>query len=206
MFKYLAACLAIFMGASAAHAEIQIVVNDYPLLPNKADQKIVIYVIGDEYVNAVQVQCQIGDGYGNAISGPTIQALDIITGTSFEGHNTGLSYAPPGDGHAPGYVVDQLFSLGTTTPSSTPPAPPNTVLANGILATVTISTLGQTTLNQTWDLCLKNTRNQSTVYGQKVPVITNGHVYIASSVPEPASALLVAAGATLLLRRRRRAA
>jgi hypothetical protein len=203
MLKHLAACAAILMGVSAARASLIIDIGDIAVLPGTPGQKVPIYVHGGDAVIQLLLRVQIADG-GQAvpdqpITGPSITGVDVITGTIFDGNNTGQSPE-----YADGVVFPQLAYRGTMTAH-------DSVAAEGLLATITIDTTDFTTEGETFSLKLSDTlfRTQTAFNGGEiVPEIINGKILISSAasenVPEPATGLLAAAGAGLLLRRRKR--
>ena len=195
MKKYAALCLALAWCAGVAQANPIITVGDHPLLPNMANQQVLVYVGGGTAVQGVEVECQIADGgpLGNgSITGPAITNLDVITGTIFANNNVG-SFGTPN-----GVLIPQEAKRGTT-------AAADYVVASGLLATVTIDTTGFFTVGQTWELRLKNTLDGDTVFGDIAPIITNGTISIATAVPEPGTLALAVAGAGMLWWRRKAA-
>jgi hypothetical protein len=196
ILKCAALCLALAFGASAARAELTITVGNNQLQPG-VNNIVPIYVHGGDAVDTVQIECQIEDGaLHGPITAPTIGELDLVTTTSFGTPIFGSNYfsqTPP----LTGVINYWLATRGTITNDMT-------VSAEGLLATVTISTVNFT--SGSWALKLTGTRNGSTTFGETQPTISNGTIFISDTVPEPATGLLLAAGAALLLRRRRAAA
>ena len=181
--------------AGPASATPTVNVGNHGLLPNQAGQTIQIFVSGGDLVPGVDFTLQVADtgpasegGFGT-IDGPNITGLDLLTGTIFAGGTQlGGTTVPP-----------QWWSRTAFTNSP--------VAANGLLATVTFSTVGF--FSGTWDLKMRDAQfNSSTDWEGNGSVngtgegITNGTLYI---VPEPASlALLVPAAAAMVASRRRR--
>jgi hypothetical protein len=189
ILKYAALGLALVVGASAARADLTITVGDHELQPDTPFQPVQIIVSGGDAVEAVQVECQIGNGALNGdITAPTISELDVTVGTIFSSNHFGQTPLLTG-------VINRwLATRGTWTASGT-------VAAEGLLATVYIDTTGFTSASGPWTLSLSDTRNGSTIFGDIEPTIVNGSISI-QPVPEPATALFLATGAALLLRRR----
>ena len=167
-------------------------VGNWTLAPNTPGQQIPITITGGEPVQGVVLNVQVADGYpdviGSSINGPDITAIDLVDpGTLFGGvGNTGTN---------PIAESPQMWVVGTSTTSGTVPA-------DGILAWVTIDTTGFLAGSGPWPLLLKDTfngdTNFQTVAGQLIPTIENGWILLAgsggdpdSSVPEPATAVLL---------------
>lgn len=174
----------------------------YRLLPDTPGQEIEVFVrpdenttadsgeTADDEVQGVNFNIQVGDGgpeAGRSDDGPVITAVDLFTGTIFEGNNTGL-------GSGAGVLVPQVAFFSTTTASGT-------VTADGLLATVTIDTTGFFPEDGPFGLVLSQTLNNPTNFGTVSPEITDGQIVI---VPEPGTlALFGLAGVALLHRSRR---
>jgi hypothetical protein len=196
LFSIAAAATAALAFAGIASAAPIITVGAHNLLPNTPNQPVTISVSGGDAVQGVNFEVQVADGgpeagaalgNGSHIDGPSIQSVDILTGTIFGPNNTG-----PGGA---GGVVPQFYEATTTTASST-------VSANGLLATILLDTTGFT--SGTFELRLANTVNGTTDFSGVPATITNGSVSI---VPEPGTLGLAGVGiASGLLARRRRAA
>ncbi len=118
------ACLGSVLSLAVAHGEIMVQVGNHELLPDTADQKIEIFVTGDEQTAGVNLRLKINDGE----SGPVITDIDLETGTIF-GDASPISFiAPPG---VPSSIVEAGVLAGI-----------GDVLADGLLATITVSTEG----------------------------------------------------------------
>ena len=120
--------LTVGLLATATAAAPSVDAGTHYLLPNRADQQTTLTVQSDPAVDVqgLELYMQIGDGSGAA--GPVFQAADVRNGTIFDGNNPGLfagSYVQPG----------RLYQ-GLVTSSGT-------VAADGLLATLTISTVGR---------------------------------------------------------------
>ena len=126
----------------------RIVLGDIYLRPSTPDQEIPIYVESSSIVSGINLFLQVGDG-GPELSdfgvpagkdGPTITGVNLKTGTIFE--------------PVPDPQVDQPGIPQVATTALAISDPDNSVLANGLLATVTIDTTGF--LEGSWDLLLKD--------------------------------------------------
>ncbi|NJL30124.1 MAG: hypothetical protein HC898_00015 [Phycisphaerales bacterium] len=164
--------------------------GNYNLLPDKPGQTISILVKGGQAVQGLNFNIQIADGgpaAGGSILGPSITAVDILTGTIFAANNTGN---PQGNG----ILVPQVAFYSTTTASGS-------VAAQGLLASVTLDTTGF--FAGTFDLILSNTINSSTNFASMnpalSPTIIDGSITL---VPEPMS-LMIVIGAGLMMQGRR---
>jgi len=177
-------------GHSASGASIS--VGSWTLAPNTPGQQIPIVASGGEQVQGVVLNVQVADGFpdvsGSSINGPDITAVDMIgAGTLFGSvGNTGTNLIAQSP---------QMWVIGTSTTSGTVPA-------DGILAWITIDTTGFQPGSGPWPLLLRDTfngdTNFQTVAGQLVPAIENGWIFLTgsgndpgSSVPEPATAVLL---------------
>jgi hypothetical protein len=182
---YVMALIASLATAHNASAALSIHVGTRVLAPNTANQKVQLFVVGGDAVQAVDCNVQIADGglaLGGVIDGPKLSDLDILTGTIFSGNNTGAQN--PGS-------FPQLAIRNTTTSGGN-------ALASGLLATVTIDTTGF--FSGTYALNLKNTLNGPTDFATVPVTITDGFIV----VPEPALSYLGWVGLLTLRRRRRR--
>ncbi len=141
------------------------------LLPNTPGQLVNIYVTGGALVEGLNFNVQIGDGFpsvdGSSVDGPNITGVDLL-GTSgtpavFFGANTPTSFQ-----------WDQVWAMNTTTQGSA------TVPASGLLATLTVSTVGWS--SGEWSLALGNTSQGPTDFAGIDAQITDGTLTV---VPEP---------------------
>jgi len=129
-------------------------VGDHFLLPETPGQQIQIWVSGGQPVEGLDFYIQVADGGPEAVElelidppgilGPIITDVDLITGTIFATNNWGLMSTYIND------VIPQFFDVGLLTFAGS-------VLANGLLATVTIDTTGFA--SGTWELHMENTLN-----------------------------------------------
>jgi hypothetical protein len=144
----------------------QVAVGEHRLLPGQANQAIPIYVTGGIPVQGINFNVQIQDATGT-LAGPTIQDLDILTGTIFAGNNTGAEEDPDGSG-----VDDQVPQLefrDTTTLA-------DTVIAEGLIGTLLIDTSGFT--DGSWDLVMSLTLNGPTNFTVVPAVVIDGSITI----------------------------
>jgi hypothetical protein len=170
--------------AQCASAAITIDVGTRTLLSNTPGQTVQIFVhtTDGNRVGGCNLNAQVdgaGPPYGG-IAGPTITNVDLQTGTIFAGNNAGqvdLGSVP----------MLALYSIVTNS---------GTVLADGLLVTLTIDTTGYTFGD--WTLQLGNTLNGTTDFAPISATITDGRI-----LPEPATLALLVLGAVGLLRRRR---
>ena len=126
----------------------RIEIGDLFLRPNTANQQVPLYVHSGKHVSGANLYLQVGDGgpelsdYGVApgTAGPTITNVDLKTGTIF------ASVTDP--------QIDQpgIPQVATTTIAISEAG--QSVLADGVLATVTFDTTGF--LEGTWDFLLDN--------------------------------------------------
>ncbi|MBI1310044.1 hypothetical protein GC176_01965 [bacterium] len=150
-------------------------VGNHVLQPDMAGQELQIQVSGGDEVQGVTLRVQIGDGgpeAGGSQDGPSIQTVDILTGTVFESNNTGLRQDVDGDSPD---TVPQFERAETTTSSGT-------VSASGLLATITIDTTGFT--SGQFPLLLAGTLDGDTILPPASAgdvSITNGILAISSS-------------------------
>jgi hypothetical protein len=193
-------------SAAIANAEQTIIVGDHVLLPNTAGQIVQIFVSSNTQVAGLDMNAQVADSGPLALGsivGPGIVG-DIITGTIFASNNTGVG---DGDGGAFG---NQVEFLSTTTASGT-------VLANGLLVTLTVDTTGLDSNSPGdlgpghWSLRLFDTVNGPTDFAD--PLINASNVIVDGSLiipsPEPTSIVLglfaIAGLGAVAVRNRRRA-
>lgn len=189
------------LGAAQPSRAATITVGNRTLLPNTADQKIQIFVTGNESIAGEDFYAQIGDGgtyNGGVNTKPVFQSVDVLTGTIFGSNNTG-SGAPANNPTHPLIWVD-----GTSTGSGT-------VQASGLLATLTVDTSG--VASGTFPLLLSGVASKfggfttdltALVNSTVTPIpltINNGSITVAA--PEPTSLGALAVTGLLVLRRSR---
>ncbi len=187
--------VATFLAAPAS-ANLTISLGTIPLLPNTADQVIPVVVHGGDAVEGVTFNVRIGDGLAPLPApAPIITDLDILgtakEPTIFYADNTG-QIDPDGPNDPFPYYESRTT---TTTPAAA------AVAAEGLLARITVSTLGVS--SGQWDLILKDPAGFDTTFPGATVTIQQGRVEI---VPEPATWIGLAialAAAPLWLRRRR---
>ena len=68
-----------------------IVVGDHDLQPNTANQQITISVTGGTAIQGMNFNVQLGDStdINDPYNGPVVSSADILSGTIFDGNNTG---------------------------------------------------------------------------------------------------------------------
>lgn len=164
-----------------------VIVGQHELRPNAAAQTIPLRVTGGDLVQGLNLRVQIADGgthpaVGGAIHGPVIESLDLLAGTIFDGNHSGQQSI---------LNLPQVWVQAVTTSTGT-------VVADGLLATLTVDTTGFDSGEFT--LALANTRDGPTDFAG-VPIdIQDGTIRI---IPEPAAILLLPLGVLCWLGRRR---
>ena len=174
---------ALFTVASASGQGV-INVGNYFLLPDTSGQLIELFVSGDQAVQGLNFNAQIGDGgpaAGGTNSGPSISAVFLLEDTIFAGNNNGQ--------HDPG-SFPQLAIRTVSTFNGT-------VRASGLLAKVVIDTTGFQ--QGTWTFALKNTLNGPTDFAGRPVTITDGTLSI---IPEPGTSVIFLLGLGALWRLR----
>ena len=166
--------VAVMVSAGIVQAVPTIEVGTHHLLPDTPGQKIDICVSGGDPVQGLNFNVQVGDGAaanGGVDIGPIITEADVVTGTIFDGNNTGQT-----DLVSMGLIVFRVVTTAS-----------GTVAADGLLATLTVDT---TRITSGWfDLSLTNVAEKAFPPGVDtdfagVPAdITNGTIEI---VPRPA--------------------
>jgi hypothetical protein len=137
----------------------------HTLAPNMPGQQVQIQVTGGEAVSGIDLFVQVGDGgttVGGDDTGPKITNVDLVTGTIFAANHTDVFTDP-----AP-------LIWGATTTTNT-----GTVLANGLLATLTIDTTGIISGGE-FDLILNPPATGPTaLFGAGVTTnLTNGRLHV----------------------------
>jgi hypothetical protein len=142
-----------------------IVVGDHELLGNDPDQSIQVFVSGAAAVNALDLFAEIVPAEPGATGvAPTIASVDVLTETIFAGNNTGAVTVPDGP----------RFSASTA-------AADGKVVADGLLATITIDASGIAP-GTDWRLLLTDTSIGDTDLAGAAMDITNGTLAV---VPGP---------------------
>ncbi len=184
----IAGCAILWCVPQAIWATPEIVVGEHELLADTANQLIEIMVSGGDSVQGLNLRLQVADGgthpdAGGSIDGPKISNVDLVTGTIFDGNNTGQN---------------DLLSLPQVSVQSITTAN-GMVAADGLLATVLIDTTGFT--EGEFDLWAGDTLDGPTDFAGIPASITDGSIRI---VPEPASfvGLLTGLGAICAALRR----
>lgn len=152
----LAVCLGLAGTAGAAAVDV----GNWFIPPNTNSFPIRFYVTGADAVQGLNFNIQIADGgpeVGGVLPGPTMIDVDLLTGTIFDGNNTG---------QVDSLSERQIWVQTTTTAGGT-------VSADGLLATVLIDMPGFDT-GLIWDFSLSGTLNGDTDFAG-VPIdIVNG--------------------------------
>lgn len=167
----IAGCAILWCAPQTIWATPEIVVGEHELLADTTDQLIEIMVSGGDSVQGLNLRLQVADGgthpdAGGSIDGPKISNVDLVTGTIFDGNNTGQN---------------DLLSLPQVSVQSITTAT-GTVVADGMLATVLIDTTGF--MEGEFDLRAGSTLDGPTDFAGVPANITDGSIRI---VPEPAS-------------------
>lgn len=153
------------LSFSVANADLVIDVGDIELAPKQPDQKIELFVSGDQLVQGLNFNIQI-DGMGQL---PSVTDVDLVGGTIFA-----ANHRPPTQ------IADfpqlQVWTIATSS---------GAVLADGLLATVTLDTTGVS--NGIFELNLLDTINGPTDFADPSLVVTISDGTL-SVVPEPSSA------------------
>ena len=141
-----------------------VIVGDHELSGNAPDQSIQVFVSGAAAVDALDLFAEIVPAEPGAAAAPTIASVDILTETIFADNNTGAVTAPDGP----------RFSASTT-------AAEGKVVADGLLATITIDASGIAP-GTDWRLLLTGTSIGDTDLAGAAMDITNGTLAV---VPGP---------------------
>lgn len=176
------AAIALLLFVVGAAQASSIVVGTHILALDTPNQQVDLYIFGTDHINAIDLFMTINGGIGPA---PIVTAVDIVgPGTLLAGNNFVNFLAAPWN--LPG-LQPAVIAVPTT----------GTVVANGLLARVTFSTVGIPLGLYTWSLTdhdlgatdIGTDENGETVY----PTITNGLIWLD---PEPSSLVL---GSIMLL-------
>ncbi len=183
--RTLIATAAITLAASVVSAAPNITVGTHHLLPDTPGQEVRVYISGGDSFNAMNLNLQLAEGAlgepMEPVSGPVFEAVDALTGTVLAGRAQQLT----DNGTFPQLVMLSFFDGE------------NAATADGLLATLTISTEG--VYSGTYGLNLFDTRNGATDFDGQTANIADGFVI----VPEPSAAAVASIGFLMLLRRRR---
>lgn len=183
-----ALALAGALAAISARAAIVIFVEDARLQADRSDQPVEVWINNDGpplEVGGLDFFLQVGDG-GSAVggpgSGPTIQSVDLLTGTLFEGKDFGGQF-PAQDNRAQRQFFS-VISLSATLPTG----------SRQRLASITLDTTGWGP--GSWELSLGSSSLVSTALfdwgGTPMGAeLRNGAITV---VPEPSAAVGTGAG------------
>jgi len=177
IYRLLSAGILLLIVPGSLQAELNIVVGDHILLPNRASQEITISVSGDEQVTGFNLRAQMGDGL-DPCAEPIFQDVDFSGGI----WDT-YSYTVLGGPVSGAEQYAQASVVFNETGDS--------VLGNGQVLTLVIDTTG--IIDGVYDLMLAGTDIgvDSTFLaegGSEIPVnITNGSI----TVPHPPLVTLV---------------
>jgi len=151
-------------------------VGDHELLPDTPGQVVQLFVSGGDPVQGLNFNVQVAGG------GPTVEDVDILQGTIFDGNNTGTF-----DLDGPSPDPWPLWEFRSTTTAS------GTVSADGLLATLVLDTTGLSV--GAWDLMVSNTQNGPTDFAGTPALIIDGSLTIGGGpfapVPEPSALFLI---------------
>jgi hypothetical protein len=158
----------------AAHgmAAPRIWVGTHSVLPNTPNQTFQVLVDGGPAVAGVNFNLQLADGgpeAGGRIDGPELQAVDLITGTIF------ADQAGPVTVLSTNYPQLALYSILTPVDPETPSNLVK-VMAEGVLATVTVDTTGFPT--GIYRLRMRETRNGPTDFVGESAEIIEGQLIV----------------------------
>jgi autotransporter-associated beta strand protein len=144
-----ASAVAAALTAATYAAAPVVYTNVSNLLPNKANQVVLVYVTGEDVIQAENLCFLINDGgYG-----PTITGVEILSGTIFAASNIGL--IPPRDTtsfNSQGICIAGTCSGRLALPLTATNDKNITTTDNGLLATLTLSTVGATGSSFTLDM------------------------------------------------------
>jgi len=157
--------------ASCAVGAPIVVVGNHALRPNMANQTIAIGVTGADPIEGLNFRIQVEDGgplppAAGPPTGPVITSVDLITGTIFADNFSEQTDL---------LRLDQIWVQSVTTESGT-------VIADGLLATVTFDTSGFT--QGSFRLALAETLDGPTDFAGIPITITDGMLHV---VPEPSN-------------------
>lgn len=188
---------------NCATAQPILTFGNLELAPNTFGQTIEVFVRGGDPVQSLDFNLLIGDG-GPIANGDNpnfnfITDLDILTGTIFAADNNGNR--PASRVAEDGIAID-----GTATSVAG-----NTVVADGLLATLTLDTTGITsgTFQITTDAGMTDLGMTSptifgTTTGNLAPVQATGTITIVNAIPEPGSLCLIGFASLAIVGQRRR--
>lgn len=161
-----------------------------------------IDVVGGDAVQGLNFYLQIGDGgavLGGTDTAPIVSDVDLISGTIFDGNNTGQTRS----------LIEPLVHGHNITTTA---APPETVAAFGTLATITLDgrslTLADAGKQINYQLGIPSIGATTDFAGVAATLEGTGGTFSTitiTAIPEPTGvAFLALAGSVVALRRRRR--
>jgi hypothetical protein len=181
MLCWLSAAALILVACPFARAA-SVTIGNHVLLPNTANQVVSIWVSGGEQVAGEDFFAQIGDGgtfIGGSNTKPAFTNVDVINGTIFAANNNGPFGDPNGTPPGSNAAHPLIWVDGTTTANGT-------VVAGGLLATLTLDTTG--IISGTFPLVLTDVANSLGPFdttlrdanGELIPLsISNGSLIVA---------------------------
>ncbi|MBN2022170.1 MAG: hypothetical protein JW809_05205 [Pirellulales bacterium] len=194
MSRTLAVLAVLLVGLPLGSQAATIVVGTRYLAPDTPGQSLALYVTGTDQVAGANLYAQIGDGgpeladYGlpAGTDGPSITAVDLKTGTIFQ--------SLPGEPFDLGSIPQvALWGIALEEPGTY-------ILADGLLATLTVDTTGFT--SGTWPLLLSGVLpglgGYDTDFAGVDAQITNGSIQLAVPGDADGDGFVNAADAAIL--------
>jgi len=174
---------------TVCHGQLTLNIGSFNLQPNTSGQVVEIDITspGGINVSGLTLQLQVGDGGPElgGTAGPRITAVDILTGTAFQGNNTGQIDVGNNLANNPQAVIFNTSTSSGTVPLDAGPNHP--------IAFVTLSTVGLTSPNS-WvfhgDVFGDPTKYFASGGASIVPTIIDGQLTV---VPEPRGPIAVGA-------------
>jgi hypothetical protein len=223
MFLVFAALLCLPVVAQSA----LIKVGSHELLPNTANQRVQIFISGNDMINADNLAASVGTGnqfnLPNDVDGPAITGNNVIgggtfTNTIFTGNNLGNAVSGATGPTKRTVENGTNAANGSAFDENGDPTAFFSVLANGLFGTLTFDTTGifAGPVQKTWQLLMGQFNNVPLGFGTSdigtdpltnkvVPTIIDGTVFIPTGEldrppdgPEPASIVLALFAAAAL--------
>ena len=183
----------VLLATSPAFAAPIIDPGEILLWPNRAGQRVPLFVSGGDLIEGLNLHLTV-EGGGPEISaegkpGPKITDVDVLTGTIFSGNNDGQTNAAS---------FPQAWAVSTATSNGT-------VRAQGRLAVLTFDTTGFPLDSGPFSLSLSDPIGTPTDFAGIPAELSEGVITI-SVIPEPASLTTLFVGMLFLytVRRKRR--